>query len=97
MAEYVVLGNYTQKGLEGLKQRVKDKPVYPVTEQLGIKVVGIWVTMGRYDFVTVYDAPDDETMAPFFLTMLQTGSFTTETLRAFKQDELAEIVAKLPG
>jgi len=52
--------------------------------------------MGRYDIVTISEAPDDAAAAKAALTVGSAGNVTTETLRAFTEDEYREIVAALP-
>jgi uncharacterized protein with GYD domain len=51
--------------------------------------------MGRYDIVTISEAPDDTAAAKVALTVGSAGNVTTETLRAFTEDD-REIVAALP-
>ena len=50
------------------------------------------MTLGRYDLVEIFEAPDDETAAQILLTVMRHGSVTTETLRGFTRDEAEAIV-----
>jgi len=65
-------------------------------EKLGGKAVGFWVTMGEYDVVAVIDMPNDQAVAVGTLGTVAQGNVTTQTMRAFSEDEFAEIVGKLP-
>ena len=97
MAGYLVLLKYTQEGLAGLKtfperfQQSKDS-----LKAMGIRPVGIWWTLGEYDMVSILDAPDDQTVARWLLALGQRGIVTTQTMRAFSEEEFAQIVSKLP-
>jgi uncharacterized protein with GYD domain len=51
--------------------------------------------MGRYDIVAISEAPDDAAAAKVALAIGAAGNVTTETLRAFTEDEYREIVAAL--
>ena len=51
--------------------------------------------MGRYDLVCVIEAPDDETYARGMLTLGSQGNVSTETLKAFSEDQYRKIVASL--
>ncbi len=62
----------------------------------GIRVVGVWVTMGEQDLVAVFDAPDDETVATFMLTVVGKGTATSKTMRALSEEEFAQVVSRLP-
>lgn len=65
-------------------------------ERMGIRVVGIWFTMGEYDMVAVVDAPDEQTLALSVLAQVATGRATTKTMRALSEEEFAQVVSKLP-
>ena len=53
-------------------------------------------TMGRYDLVCVIEAPDDETYAKAMLSLGAQGNVSTETLKAFSEDQFRKIVDSLP-
>jgi uncharacterized protein with GYD domain len=54
------------------------------------------LTLGQYDFVTQVEAPDDETFARALLGIASSGNITTETLRAFTEEEYGRIAGALP-
>ncbi len=96
MAMYVVLGKFTDQGIKdapNLRQRVQEN--MQRGQQLGLKVHGWYLTMGRYDFVVVAEGPDDETMAAQALGVAGRGGSRTETLRAFTLDEVDAITQKM--
>ena len=53
------------------------------------------MTLGRYDVVEIFEAPDDETAAEILMKLQRIGAEQTETLRAFTRDEAEEIIRKL--
>jgi len=50
----------------------------------------VFWTIGRYD-----EAPDDETMTVFGLSAGKLGNVRTETLRAFSQAEIGQILKRV--
>ena len=97
MPGYIGLYKFTQQGLANIKespQRIKDAKA--LAEKLGITVIGVWVTMGDYDLISVADAPNDEAVAIFALALAGAGNVTTQTMRALSEDEFADVVGKLP-
>ena len=98
MSGYVVLYRYTQKGLADLKGDVERSRLRrEAAEKRGFRVIGIWYTMGQYDCVAVVEAPDDQAMAAGLLAGgAAQGYYTTQTMRAFSEEEFAAIVSKLP-
>jgi uncharacterized protein with GYD domain len=66
---------------------LKDNPgrvheVNKEVEQLGVKVLSQWATLGEYDFITVVEAPDESTMAKLSIEMGSRGTVMNETLTA---------------
>ncbi len=90
MPTFVMLTNLTPDGARTLKNnpnRVQE--VNKEVEQLGAKVVDQWATLGQYDFVTVVEADDNETMAKVSLELGSRGTMTSQTLPAIPASELA--------
>lgn len=90
MATFVMLTNLTADGVRTLKNnpnRVQE--VNKEVEQLGAKVVDQWATLGQYDFVTIVEAPDSETMAKVSVELGSRGTMTSQTLAAMPSSELA--------
>ena len=49
--------------------------------------------MGSYDFVSILEAPDDETATAGLLVIGAAGNARTVTLRAFDATEMEKIIA----
>ncbi len=96
MAGYISLYKYTEKGMSDSKalpdQISKAKQMF---QKMGVRLIGVWMTMGQYDGVAVFDAPDDQTMAAVLLAQGMQGLSATHTMRAFSEDEIAQIVKRL--
>lgn len=96
MARYIVLGTFTDQGIKdvrNLRQRVQEN--MQRGEQLGLKAEGWYLTMGRYDFAVLVEAPDDQTVAAQVLGVASRGGSRPETLRAFTLDEVDAILQKM--
>ena len=64
MPTYVMLSTLTPEGVQTLKsnpQRLRE--VNKEIEQLGVTVTAQWAVLGRFDFVNVVEAPDEQTVA----------------------------------
>jgi uncharacterized protein with GYD domain len=87
---------WTSPGLAGLpawRDRL-DEGEHAIEERGG-SLIGVYVTLGRYDVVEIFEAPDDETAAQILVAVTRDGNVTTETLRAFTREEAEEIVRGL--
>jgi uncharacterized protein with GYD domain len=96
MSTYILLASWTDQGIRS----VKDSPKRLDAAKAAIKAVGgeirsFFMTMGKYDFVIVYDAPDDAAAARFTLTTAQGGNLHGQTLKAFSEAEYREILGSL--
>jgi len=80
-------------GLPAWRDRVDEGE--RMIEEAGGKLVGVWVTLGRYDVVEVFEAPDDETAFEIITKLQRHGAEETETLRAFTREEAEQIIRKL--
>ena len=97
MATYISLIKLTQQGVTS----IKDGPARldagkDTLKSFGSELKAFYLTMGRYDIVAISEAPDDAAAAKVALAIGSAGNVTTETLRAFTEDEYREIVAALP-
>jgi uncharacterized protein with GYD domain len=96
MPHYITLMRWTSQGITGLpawRERVEDGQ--RIIEDAGGTHVGVYVTLGRYDVVEIFEAPDDELAVEILLKLQRFGAEHTETLRAFTREEAEEIIRRL--
>jgi len=91
-----MLHRYTQKGIE----KIKESPARLDAAKKAFKAIGaelkqFYLVAGQYDIVTISEAPNDETIAKCALNLASKGNVTTETLRAFTEDEYRKIITAL--
>ena len=91
MATYIVLGNFTDQGIRSAKDTTKRAEAF----KAGVKVKEVYWTLGQYDIVTILEAPDEETVTALGLSAGAMGNIRTQTLRAFGNEEIGRILAKM--
>jgi uncharacterized protein with GYD domain len=97
MATYIILSNFTDQGLRGVKDTMnRAEAVRETARKMSISVREIYWTMGSYDVVGLFDAPDEETITALALALGQSGNVRTEILRAFTREEMKSVLSKLP-
>ena len=87
---------WTSQGLAGLpgwRERVEEGE--RIIEAAGGSLIGVYVTLGRYDVVEIFEAPDDETAVEVLMKLQRFGAEHTETLRALTREEAEAIVRRL--
>lgn len=94
METYIILGNYTKEGVSEIKESpARIEAARKAIEGAGGKFLSWHLTMGRYDFVVITQAPDSKTAASMLLAIGSQGKAHTETMQAFTEDEFKELVA----
>lgn len=96
MTTYIMLANWTAQGAA----KAKDSPARldaakKMLAAMGGEFKAFFMTMGRFDMVAVYEAPDDAVAARFTLQLGAVGAISTETLKAFPEAAYREIIKSL--
>ena len=88
MPTFIMLSTLTPEGVQTVKnnpQRIRE--VNREVEQLGASVKEQWAVLGRFDFVSIVEAPDDSTMARVSLELGSRGTSHFESLSAIPVDD----------
>jgi len=93
---YIMLANWTDQGA----QKVKDSPRRLDTAKKALVDMGgefksVYMTMGEYDLIVIYEATDDDVVPRITLDHGSHGSVRTKTLKAFPEAAYREIIASL--
>jgi uncharacterized protein with GYD domain len=88
MPTYIMLTRLTPDGVKTVKDNpARVQEVNREVEQLGVKVLNQWATLGGYDFVTVVEAPDELAMAKLSVEMGSRGTVQNETMTAIAVED----------
>ena len=97
MPTYISLVQFTDKGIQAAKEtneRVTDWA--GKVKSMGVIIKDMYWTLGHYDQVCVFEAPNDETAASVLLAADMLGNIRTQTMRAFTSSEMKMILDKAP-
>jgi uncharacterized protein with GYD domain len=96
MPKYVILLNWTEQGVKNAKDTVdRYQAAKRLVESKGGGFDAIFWTVGPYDLVAVTDVPDEQTAAAINLQLAASGNLRTTTMRAFDEDEMKGIIARM--
>jgi uncharacterized protein with GYD domain len=96
MPTYIALLKWTQQGISKVGSSAERLDAgRKAFKKAGIEMKDVYLTMGRYDLVCVIEAPDDETYAKAILGLGSQGNVSTETLKAFSEDQYRKIIGQL--
>ena len=96
MASYIMLNTLTEQGVRNIQKTTKRADAArEMAKQYGVTVRDLFWTLGQYDVVGIYDAPDDATITAFALAINQAGNVRTQIMRAYNKDEMKKVLAKM--
>ena len=96
MPNNVVLINWTEQGVKNARDTVnRYQQARSAFQGLGLQFQSVFWTIGRYDIVTVVEAPDDQSLSAALLQLAGQGNLRTETLRAFNEQEMQQVIERL--
>src|SRR5437868_15380860 len=93
MPTYISLVQFTDKGIQAAKettQRVTDWAAK--VKSKGVSIKDMYWTLGHYDQVCVFEAPDDERAASGLLPADMLGNIRPRTMRPLQSSELKRIL-----
>jgi uncharacterized protein with GYD domain len=96
MSAYILLLQFTDQGIRNVKDTTKRAAAAAdAAAKMGAKFKDVYWTLGGYDLVIVAEAPDDETITAVNLKLASLGNVKTQTLRAFRAEEVNAILKKM--
>jgi uncharacterized protein with GYD domain len=97
MATYVSTIKFTGQGIKAIGDTTKRAAaVKAAAKKMKVKVTDIYWTLGPFDGLVVFDAPDDESATALMLHIGALGYVHTSTGRAFSAAEMDKLLAKMP-
>ncbi len=95
MAKYILLSTLTSEGRKTIKERPERiKEVNKEIEKFGAKVVEQYATLGRYDFVNIVEAPDNDTVTRVSIELGARGTVHIMSMPAKPIDEFLSMLKK---
>ena len=97
MATYITLGNFTEQGIRDVWETTKRADaVKAAAKKLGVTMKDIYWTMGQYDVVAMFEAPDDVSVSALALAIGAAGNIRSQTMRAYTKEEMNAVLKKMP-
>lgn len=96
MATFITTIKFTEKGVQTIHESPKRVTAFKAAaKKMGVKVSAIYWTLGYFDGVLIFEAPDDETATAAMLNLSSHGNVHTTTSRAFDSVEMEKVVGIL--
>jgi uncharacterized protein with GYD domain len=96
MATYITTLKFTQQGVKDIDHTTRRAAAFKASaKKMGVKVQGMYWTLGDYDGLIVFQAADDEAATVALLHLGAMGNVHTTTCRAFTATEMDAILNKV--
>ena len=96
MSMYMLLCNYTEQAVRNMKEMPKRREAaYEKAKKLGVEIKAAYLALGAHDLIVHVEAPNDETIAKFVLSLAAMGNLRTTTVRCFPEAEFEKIIGGL--
>ena len=96
MITYIGLLNFTDKGLQSIKDTTKRAAAAKeAAKKYGVNLREMFWTVGKYDAICVLEAEDEASLVAFNVGTAQQGNVRSQSLRALTAAEFDKILAKV--
>jgi uncharacterized protein with GYD domain len=97
MATFITTMHFTEQGIKAVRDTCKRSAQFKAAaEKMGIKVSGIYWTLGAFDGVIVCEAATEEAATAAMLHLGSLGNIRTQTARAYDPAEMQKILDLMP-
>ena len=96
MSFYIILWYYMNEGIKNVKESPKRVDTFKSKiENAGGKLLETYYTFGKYDGVSIVEAPNDEALMSCLLSIGSQGNARTVTLKAFTYEDASKIMGNI--
>ena len=93
MQTYISLVSFTEEGFRHLKETAKRARAFRESaKRKNINIRETYWTLGQYDIVHLFEAPDHEAAASVGFALGSMGNCRTVTLHAFSETDMSRIL-----
>jgi uncharacterized protein with GYD domain len=96
MSFYIILWSYTDQGIKNVRESPKRVNIFKSKlENAGGKLIETYYTFGKYDGISIVEAPNDEALMSCLLSIGSQGNARTVTLKAFTYEDASKIMENI--
>jgi uncharacterized protein with GYD domain len=96
MATFISTIKFSDQGMKNIGATCERSSAFKASaDKMGVTVREQFWTLGPFDGVVVFDAPDEETATALMLQLGSTGNVHTQTTRAYNAAEMESILGKM--
>jgi uncharacterized protein with GYD domain len=96
MVTYMFLMKLTEQGIKNIKDAPKRyEAAFKAWEKAGGKIIGFWIAIGEYDYVSIGESPSDEAALGFAVGLCAQGNVRVESVKLFSTQQFEGVLKML--
>lgn len=97
MVTYMMLMKLTDQGIKNVKEAPERIEVgLKAFEKTGGKLIGFWISIGKYDYVSIGESASEEAALAFAVGLGSQGNVRVESVKLFSREQFAALIKMLP-
>jgi uncharacterized protein with GYD domain len=97
MVTYMMLMKLTDQGIKNVKEAPKRiEEGLKAFEKTGGKLIGFWIAIGKYDYVSVGESASEESALAFAVGLTAQGNVRVESVKLYSREQFAGLIKMLP-
>jgi uncharacterized protein with GYD domain len=97
MVTYMMLMKLTDQGVKNVKEAPERiETGLKAFEKTGGKLVGFWIAIGKYDYVSVGESTSDEAALAWAVGLSSQGNIRVESVKLYNREQFAGLIKMLP-
>jgi uncharacterized protein with GYD domain len=97
MVTYMMLMKLTDQGVKNIKEAPERIEVgLKAFEKTGGKLIGFWISIGKYDYVSIGESASEEAALAFAVGLSSQGNVRVESVKLFSREQFAGLLTMLP-
>ena len=96
MARFVATIRFTAQGVAGIQETTQRAAAFKTaSKKLGVKVVDQYWSLGPFDGLMIFDAPDSQVASAAMLQLAALGNVQTQTTEVYSAGEMESVLKKM--
>jgi uncharacterized protein with GYD domain len=97
MVTYMTLMTLTDQGIKNVKEAPERiERGLRAFEKTGGKLIGFWIAIGKYDYVSVGESANDEAALAWAIGLSSQGNVRVESVKLYSKEQFAGLIKMLP-
>jgi uncharacterized protein with GYD domain len=97
MVTYMMLMKLTDQGIKNIKEAPERIEVgLKAFEKTGGKLIGFWISIGKYDYVSIGESVSEEAALAFTVGLSSQGNVRIESVKLFSREQFGALIKMLP-